>query len=410
MNYRFVKVTNYYRNFLNYYYKKNPGVVQLSYQDQYNHIMNEAFGWSNFYQIHLIKLGNEAYELVANAEPLQSAWANEHGFNSRGEDLLLEQLKFYKPDVIFFQDSLSFSYLFLQEVKKRVPSVKKIIGWCCSPYTKTQLENYKLFDFVFTCSPGFVKVFEDIGIKVYRLNHAFEASLLPRIQNDNNYPESDFVFIGSFIGSKDFHNERIKLIESLIIKKINLSLYTNLPNDNTFYVFGQKIGYSISQFLKSVGLSNLALSLPAIKKVARLTEMPRRINFSEEFKQSANPTPLYGIEMFKALLKSKIGFNSHGGVAGDYAANVRLFEVTGVGSCLLTDYKKNITDFFEPDREVVTYKSAEECIEKINWLLSHPDDLKQIAEAGQKRTLRDHTFEKRAEELHEIITKELSKN
>ena len=392
MNYRFVKITNYYRNFLNYYYKKNPGLVHLCYQDQYSHIMNEAFGWSNFYQIHLNKLGNEAYEIIANAEPLQSAWANEHGLNSTGDELLLKQFKFYKPDVIFFQDSLSFSYSFIRDVKKNVPSVKKIIGWCCSPFTKQQLENFKLFDFVCTCSPGFIEVFENIGVKAYRLNHAFEASLLPRIQSENNYSESDFVFIGSFIGNKDFHNERIKLIESLISKKINLSLYTNLPNDNPLYIFGQKIGYSISQFLKSVGLSSLALSLPVIKKVARLNEMPRRINFSEEFKQTANPTPLYGIEMFKALSKSKIGFNSHGGVAGEYAANVRLFEVTGVGSCLLTDHKKNINDFFEPDKEVVTYKSSEECIEKIYWLLSHPNELKQIALAGQKRTLKGSYF------------------
>lgn len=409
MNYSFIKVTTYYKNFISYYYKKNPGVVELSYQDQYNHIMNEGFGWSNFYQIQLNKLSNAAFEIVANAEPLQSAWANEHGVSSRGEDLLLEQFKFYKPDVIFFQDSLSFSYSFIRGVKSKVSSVKKIIGWCCSPYTKQQLENYSLFDFVFTCSPGFVKAFERIGVKAYRLNHAFEASLLPRIQYENNYPISDFVFIGSFIGNRDFHNERIKLIESLITKKVNLSLYTNLQKQNQFTLLGQQISYLLAQFLKTIGFDNLVLGLPFIKKVARLTEMPRRINFSDEFKQAANPTPLYGIEMFKVLSKSKIGFNSHGGVAGDYAANVRLFEVTGVGSCLLTDHKKNITDFFEPEKEVVTYKSADECIEKVNWLLSHTNELKQIATAGQKRTLSDHTFEKRAGELHEIISGELNK-
>jgi spore maturation protein CgeB len=409
MNYRFVKVTNYYRNFLNYYYKKNPGVLQLSYQDQFNHIMNEAFGWSNFYQSHLNKLDNEAYEIIANAEPLQSVWANEHGFNSRGEDILLEQLKFYKPDVIFFQDSLSFSYSFLQEVKMKVPSVKKIIGWCCAPFAVQQLETFKLFDFVCACSPKFVEVLQNIGVKTYRLNHAFESSLTSRVRQDNNFPESDFVFIGSLIGNKDFHNDRIKLIESLLRKKVNLSLYTNLPYDNPFYILGQKSGYLISQFLKSVGLSSLALSLPVIKKVARLNEVPRRINFSDKFKQAANPIPLYGIEMFRALSKSKIGFNSHGGVAGEYAANVRLFEVTGVGSCLLTDHKKNINDFFEPDKEVVTYRSANECIEKVNWLLSHPNELKQIAIAGQKRILKDHTFERRAGELNEIISKELRK-
>ncbi len=135
--------------------------------------------------------------------------------------------------------------------------------------------------------------------------------------------------------------------------------------------------------------------------------MPKKINYSSDLINAANPTPLFGLEMMKALSKSKIGFNSHGGVAGDYAANIRLFEVTGVGSCLLTDHKKNITDFFEPDKEVVTYNSSEECVEKVNWLLSHPDELKQIAVAGHKRTLKDHTFERRAETLHEIINIEL---
>jgi spore maturation protein CgeB len=371
--------------------------------------MNEAFGWSNFYQTHLNKLGNNACEIVANADRLQSAWAKEKSLNLRGEYLLLEQIKSIKPDVIFFQDSLSFDYSFIEDVKKNVPSVKKIIGWCCSPYTAQQFENYKLFDFVFTCSPGFVKQFEKIGIKAYRLNHAFEHSLLPRIQKGNAYEETDFIFIGSFVGSKDFHKERIKLIEFLISEKVNLSLYTNLPKDNLPYVYSQKVGYLFSQLLKSIGLGDLALSLPGVKKTVRLTEMPKRINFSKAFKETADPTPLYGIEMFKALSKSKIGFNSHGGVAGDYAANVRLFEVTGVGSCLLTDHKKNITDFFEPDSEVVTYKSVDECIEKVNWLLSHPKELTEIAIAGQKRTLKDNTFERRAEELHEIILRELSK-
>jgi len=126
MNYRFVKVTNYYKNFLKYYYLKNSQISSKPYGEQYNHLMNEAFGWSNFYQRHLNKLGNDAYEIVANAEPLQSAWAKVHGLNLSSEDLLLEQFKFYKPDVIFFQDSLSFSYSFIRDVKKNVPSVKKI--------------------------------------------------------------------------------------------------------------------------------------------------------------------------------------------------------------------------------------------------------------------------------------------
>lgn len=97
----------------------------------------------------------------------------------------------------------------------------------------------------------------------------------------------------------------------------------------------------------------------------------------------------------------------HGEVAGNSAGNIRLFEATGMGTCLVTDYKDNIHELFEPEKEIVTYRSAEECIDKIKWLLNHPDDMEKIAKAGQQRTLRDHTIAKRAAQLNEIISRHL---
>jgi len=119
------------------------------------------------------------------------------------------------------------------------------------------------------------------------------------------------------------------------------------------------------------------------------------------------------LEQLKPYLEnekySKIGFNMHGEVAGDYAANVRLFEITGVGSCMVTDWKKNLNEIFEIDKEAVAFSSGDECIEKIKWLLDHPKEREEIAIAGQKRVLRDHTFKIRASQLNEIILKELKK-
>ena len=97
----------------------------------------------------------------------------------------------------------------------------------------------------------------------------------------------------------------------------------------------------------------------------------------------------------------------HGEAAGEYAANVRLFEITGVGSCMITDWKRNLNDIFEIDKEVVAFTTGDECIEKIKWLLNHQKERQEIAEAGQKRVLRDHTFKIRAGQLNEIILKEL---
>jgi len=55
--------------------------------------------------------------------------------------------------------------------------------------------------------------------------------------------------------------------------------------------------------------------------------------------------------MYKALSRAKIGFNIHADIASDYAANMRMFEVTGVGSCLITDWKPNLHELFEDGEE-----------------------------------------------------------
>ena len=84
---------------------------------------------------------------------------------------------------------------------------------------------------------------------------------------------------------------------------------------------------------------------------------------------------------------------------------MRLYEATGMGSLLLTDHKDNLNEIFEIDKEIVTYKSKEEASDKAFYYLRNPDQLKKIALAGQKRTLKDHTYEKRMEELIIILKK-----
>jgi spore maturation protein CgeB len=167
-------------------------------------------------------------------------------------------------------------------------------------------------------------------------------------------------------------------------------------------------GYISAQIMKGLKLDALAKSLPGIKKAYFLSEMPKNPKNITAIRKIAKP-PLYGIEMFKAISRSKIGFNLHGEIAGDYAANVRLFEITGVGSCMVTDMKKNLGELFEIDKEVVAFNSGDECVEKIKWLIDHPKEREEIAKAGQKRVLKDHTFRIRAGQLNSIILNELKK-
>lgn len=118
---------------------------------------------------------------------------------------------------------------------------------------------------------------------------------------------------------------------------------------------------------------------------------------------------VFGLEMFQKMRTAAVALNSHIDMAGATAGNLRLFEATGVGSCLLTDWKPNMPNFFVPGKEMVTYKTPEECSENAAWLLDHPGEREAIAAAGQVRTLREHTFVHRGSELHQIIEDTLRK-
>jgi spore maturation protein CgeB len=111
--------------------------------------------------------------------------------------------------------------------------------------------------------------------------------------------------------------------------------------------------------------------------------------------------------MYQILHASKMTLNHHIGIADPYANNMRLFEATGVGTLLITDWKVNLHDMFEAGKEVVAYRSAEECVELIRYYLEHGDEREAIARAGQRRTLREHTYYQRMQELADIVERYL---
>jgi spore maturation protein CgeB len=112
---------------------------------------------------------------------------------------------------------------------------------------------------------------------------------------------------------------------------------------------------------------------------------------------------VWGLDMYRILAQSRMTINRHGEIAGKFAANMRLYEATGMGTCLVTDWKENLPTLFEPEKEVVTYRNADELIEKVNYLLENDKEREKIAEAGQKRTLKEHTYQNRMKELLKIL-------
>jgi hypothetical protein len=115
----------------------------------------------------------------------------------------------------------------------------------------------------------------------------------------------------------------------------------------------------------------------------------------------------WGLNMYNILYNSNIVLNNHINIADRFANNMRLYEATGVGTLLITDYKDNLHTLFEPGSEVIAYRSAEECVELVTYYLDHEKERQAIARAGQQRTLREHSYLKRMQELVNIIERQL---
>lgn len=408
MSFKFVKVSRIYDDFLWDYYSRYPYIGFCDYQAQFNHLMKQHFGWSDYHTQYLKEKGCTAHEIIANAGPLQKAWAREHRTTKNSQALVQFQIAHYSPDVVFLQFSTHFSAEWCEELRKQVPSIKMLIGWICSPFTEADIERLRGFDLILTCIPSIVKTLTEYGVRTEILNHGFDEGVLTDLNEETTaeHTEIPILFAGSLVQAKDFHYGRLDFLKQLAKEKLPLHISSELAPLSKLMV--KKALGTTASLVNSTGLKKTFRYSPLLMRalqwqdVRLLESLKIKMSLNKHLKRSE-----YGMDFFKSMRNSLITLNHHIDFAGDYAGNARLFEATGVGSCLLTDEKKNIQDFFKPDVEIVTFKSTQDCIEKIRWLLNSPLDRERIAKAGQKRCLEQHTFRHRAEDLYHIIKKQI---
>ena len=81
--------------------------------------------------------------------------------------------------------------------------------------------------------------------------------------------------------------------------------------------------------------------------------------------------------------------------------NMRVFEAAGCGSLLLTNDLTNngLAELFTDGKHLVTYRSADELLEKLAFYLKHDKAREQIATAGYAEVLARHTYLHRMSQL-----------
>jgi hypothetical protein len=366
---RFMIVDSDYQEFLIDLYKTYPGLVHRPFNEQVQVRMGTLFGTADFISSALREMGHEAIDICVNNEFAQKAWLKELGLNvketqwkfvlRRGVipwckktkswvlETLASQIKYYMPDVLLNRDMGLIPPHFLRRVR---PSIGYLIG----QHAATQLPknwDYRCYDFLISSFPPTVAFFNKTGVTARLQRLCFEPNILERVPaRERIYPVT---CVSRFL---PIHSSRTDLVESLCKRIEGMRVWTS-----------------------------------DTKKLA-----------TNSIIHKCTQGPAWGRKMYEILAASKITINHHGNVP-PFANNYRLFEATGMGALLITDYKDNLQDMFEVGKEIVAYRSIDECVEMILYYLGHEAERAAIAYAGQQRTLREHTFRQRIAELCQMI-------
>lgn len=392
-----------------------------------------------FWAENMRKLGFEATDIIVNDVGIRLKWLSENGditIIHRPEWILksvCQELKLLKPDIIFiYAGACNFINKYARGMINDYLgyNVKYVVLWGDELDPNRYKENFSDIHFAMTVSDQYSEHFNKIDMLNLNVGNAYE----PGIKTTPNMRSTDFVFCGvTGFGYPDHINRYEKIIE--IGKKTNkLQVYTNEKSMRygieqeliilvikLLQLFPLKVVYSILvRFMGPKG-RRLADAVVMCKnfgldpKLMFSTHSHMRgsyyigkKSYKQLFPETTYSAFLDGSDYYGIMAASKVVLNIHRDELAD-VCNVRCFEATGVGSLILTDYREGQEKFFDIENEIVTYRSSDECKEKLNYLLDNPKELDRIKKNGQKRTLKDHTTHNRCETASEIFKSLLKK-
>lgn len=375
--YRLLRFAWPYEIYVRQLYDAHPQLANRNFETQVETLQNDFFsGAGNALTMALRPLGYDTRDYAINIEPMQRAWAREQGVRVSDSwmlDIARAQILRFQPDILMV-NPYSVPREWLREIKTDVPSIRLVVARHSAP--RSDLSAFKECGVVLTGDVRQVAELEAAGITGVHHHHGFDARLLDVLSRQKEQ-RPVVLFTGQLRGGVGFHQYRTEVVTALARAGIDLDIRLLVPGG---------VRAALSRFAQRVRGEGVAVDA--------------------QIRRMAGP-PVFGLEMYRAMSSSAVVLNVHGDVSRTDANNLRLWEATGIGTCLLTDSKPNLSSLFDVGSEVLAFDSPQDAVEKSLWALSNPEAREKIAAAGQQRTLRDHTYEQRAKEFDQIIRRSL---
>ena len=111
---------------------------------------------------------------------------------------------------------------------------------------------------------------------------------------------------------------------------------------------------------------------------------------------------VWGDDKVRAVRAASVALNTLHYAEVD-GLNCRAFELAGIGACQIIDHKPVLAEHFRAGEEIESFRTIDELTEKVRHFLRNPDRALAIAQAGQRRAHRDHTYEARLREIFATV-------
>jgi hypothetical protein len=384
-------------------YAADPSAADLPHDAQRAWLFADFFGPVDTWERHLRAAGHDAHDVLCGIGPLDRAWLAERGGGEPDAALFLRRVRELSPEVVILEAIQSWTADEIQAFRG-IPGVRAVVGVTGTDIR--HLRQLRLVDAVMTCMPDLVDDLRAGGGRAVLLPWWFDRRVLDALPEPRTV-DAELTFVGSLDPGPHMHDERLSLLRA-VARAVPIRVHSNLVADPAAVAArfaATSAAYWAARTMRAVGVPEGRLPAP-LAKAARWHRPPAFLYDRALFRQ-VRPSG-FGLSMYRLLRAGRATLNMHVALAGPYAANMRLFEATGAGVCLLTDAKRNLSDFFA-DGEVVVYDGVEDAAEKARWLRDNPRDADAVAARGQARTLASHGFESRVPIVEEAIRLALSR-
>jgi spore maturation protein CgeB len=155
--------------------------------------------------------------------------------------------------------------------------------------------------------------------------------------------------------------------------------------------------------------------MPALAKIHDISFVGRRYGIREKIvfalRSAGIQVSAYGDGWENGFLKIEkvprlfaqsriiLGIGTIGHCADFYALKMRDFDGPMSGSCYVTHDNADLRQLYDVGKEIVTYRTLDECVEKVSFYLKHETECEKIAQAGRRRAMIEHTWDKRFDDM-----------